>query len=63
MPVKQARIINDITAVLLFAIATILTGMLFTYSGHDSSWFRISDATSIHNAFGVVGANICFNLA
>jgi len=55
-PSKQARLINDGTAVLVFAVAVILATMLFTYSPMDSGWFRISDSLVIHNKFGVLGS-------
>lgn len=43
---------------MLFALAAILAGMLFTYSANDSSWFRISDAVITNNKFGRLGADV-----
>ncbi|MBP9742427.1 MAG: DNA translocase FtsK 4TM domain-containing protein [Burkholderiales bacterium] len=58
LPTKSARLINDITAVLLFAIALILAGMLLTYSGDDTCWFKSSDSAILHNKFGLLGSYI-----
>lgn len=56
LPYVQARLLNDITAVLLFAIASVLAIMLFTYSPSDRCWFRIADNYNIHNKFGWIGS-------
>lgn len=65
LPTKHARLINDITAVLLFAVALILAGMLLTYSGDDTCWFKSSDSAILHNKFGLLGsyvADIIFSI-
>ncbi|MDQ5921932.1 MAG: segregation ATPase FtsK/SpoIIIE, family [Pseudomonadota bacterium] len=58
LPTKPARFINDMTAVLLFAVAIVLGGMLLTYSGDDACWFTSSDSTILHNKFGILGSYI-----
>ncbi len=58
LPDTSARLINDFTAVLLFALALVLGGMLFTYSVNDPSWFRSSDSNIINNKFGLLGSYI-----
>lgn len=58
LPAKQARWINDLTAVLLFAIAAVLAGMLFTYSSDDRCWFKVTETMSLHNKFGLLGSYI-----
>ncbi|MFN7095046.1 MAG: DNA translocase FtsK 4TM domain-containing protein, partial [Burkholderiales bacterium] len=45
-------------AVLLFALAAVLAGMLFTYSPADSCWFKTSDTLEVHNKFGSIGSYI-----
>ena len=65
LPDTSARLINDFTAVLLFAFALVLGGMLFTYSVNDPSWFRSSDSNIINNKFGLLGsytADIIFSV-
>jgi S-DNA-T family DNA segregation ATPase FtsK/SpoIIIE len=65
LPATSARLINDFTAVILFAIALVLGGMLFTYSVNDPSWFRSSDSNIINNKFGLLGsytADIIFSI-
>ena len=65
LPDTSARLINDFTAVLLFAFALVLGGMLFTYSVNDPSWFRSSDSNIINNKFGLLGsytADIIFSI-
>ena len=58
LPTKQARLINDVTAVLLFALALVLGGMLFTYSTDDPCWFRSVELNVVHNKFGFLGSYI-----
>ena len=65
LPDTSALLINDITAVLLFALALVLAGMLFTYSVNDPSWFRSSDSNLVNNKFGLWGsytADIIFSV-
>ena len=65
LPDTSARLINDCTAVLLFAFALVLGGMLFTYSVNDPSWFRSSDSNIVNNKFGLLGsytADIIFSV-
>lgn len=65
LPAKPARLVNDITAVLLFAIALVLGGMLFTYSVDDPCWFRSAETSVMHNKFGFLGsytADIIFSI-
>jgi S-DNA-T family DNA segregation ATPase FtsK/SpoIIIE len=56
LPTKQAHLLNDVIAVLLFAVSLVLGGTLFTYSAHDPSWFQNYGAVAIHNMFGLFGA-------
>lgn len=58
LPVKQAHLLNDFIAVILFALALVVAGMLATYSALDTSWFRVSDTVTISNKFGWFGADL-----
>lgn len=58
LPQKQAHLLNDFIAVILFAMALVVAGMLATYSSNDTSWFKASDTIIISNKFGPLGANI-----
>lgn len=58
LPVRQAHLLNDFIAVILFAAAIVIAGMLATYSANDTSWFKVSDTVIISNKFGWLGADI-----
>lgn len=55
---KLARMINDLTAILIFAFASIIALALATYSVNDNSWHRVLDTTVVYNKVGVVGAYV-----
>lgn len=58
LPQRQAHLLNDFIAVILFAGALVVAGMLATYSTNDTSWFKVSDTITIGNKFGPLGANV-----
>lgn len=53
---KIATWINDVQAILVFALATIIGAALITHSLNDSCWSRSFDTSVVHNKVGVVGA-------
>ncbi len=55
-PSRQALLINDALAVLLFATSIILSIMLATYSPVDKCWFKSSDILNVNNKMGLVGS-------
>ena len=57
LPSKTAWLINDATAVLIFAISFTLAIILFTYNPQDNCWFRTSDNLFIQNKLGQLGAH------
>jgi DNA segregation ATPase FtsK/SpoIIIE, S-DNA-T family len=58
LPSKTAWLINDATAVLIFAISFTLAAILSTYHPGDNCWFKTSDSMLVHNKFGQFGANL-----
>lgn len=58
LPSKLARLLNDIIAIILFAIALMLSLALATHSANDNAWSRTIDSQIVYNKLGVVGAYI-----
>ena len=58
LPSKLARLVNDIIAIILFAIALMLSLALATHSANDNAWSRTIDSQIVYNKLGVVGAYI-----
>lgn len=56
LPSKLAQIINDLIAILLFAISLMLSLALATHSSLDSGWSKTVDSPTIYNKLGLVGA-------
>lgn len=56
LPSKMAQIINDIVAILLFAISIMMALALATHSPLDSCWSKSIDSPVVYNKLGVVGA-------
>lgn len=56
LPQQHALWVNDISAVLLFALAGILAIVLATYNPNDHCWFQVTDSVMISNKLGLVGA-------
>lgn len=56
LPTRQARLINDLIAVLSFALAIMLLLMFISYAPTDKGWTISSDTVTNHNLLGVVGS-------
>jgi len=56
LPSKLARLINDIVAIILFAVSLMLSLALATHSPNDSCWSKTIDSPIVYNKLGVVGA-------
>lgn len=53
---NHARLVNDISAVLLIACSLVIGISLATYSPLDSCWSKTSEAAIVRNELGVIGA-------
>ena len=58
LPSKTAWLVNDATAVLIFAISFVLATILFTYHPQDNCWFKTSNNILIQNKLGQFGAHV-----
>ncbi|MEN9391621.1 MAG: hypothetical protein RL017_919 [Pseudomonadota bacterium] len=59
LPNKTARAVNDLVAIVIFALSVVVAGMLFTYSPKDPTWFTsYSTLDGVNNKFGVFGAQV-----
>lgn len=56
LPSRLALIINDIIAVVLFAISIMMSIAFFTHSLNDNCWSRSFDSRAISNKLGALGA-------
>ncbi|MCE2706712.1 MAG: DNA translocase FtsK 4TM domain-containing protein [Proteobacteria bacterium] len=56
LPPKTALLLNDLVAVMIFALGFILALMLFTYHPNDNCWFKTTDAVITYNKLGAFGA-------
>ncbi len=56
LPSKLAQIVNDLLAILLFAISLMLSLALATHSPLDSCWSKSIDSPIVHNKLGIMGA-------
>ena len=56
LPSKLAHLINDVVAILLFALSLIIALALATHSTDDGCWSKSVDTLVISNKLGVVGA-------
>ncbi|MBY0379243.1 MAG: DNA translocase FtsK 4TM domain-containing protein, partial [Burkholderiales bacterium] len=56
LPAKTALLLNDMVAVILFAVGFILAIMLITYNPNDNCWFKTANIAITHNVLGLVGA-------
>ena len=56
LPSKLAHIINDLLAVILFAISIMVGLALASYSATDGCWSKSVDSTVVFNKLGVLGA-------
>lgn len=58
LPSKLAQLINDIIAIILFAISLMLFLALATHSPNDNAWSKTIDSPVVYNKLGVIGAYI-----
>lgn len=58
LPSKTALLLNDIVAVLIFAVAFIIAIALLTYNPNDNCWFKTANSPIVYNKLGVVGAYV-----
>lgn len=56
LPLKTALLINDLVAVILFAMAVSLAIILATYNPSDRCWFSTINSSIVYNKFGILGS-------
>lgn len=56
LPLKTALLINDLVAVILFAMAVSLAIILATYNPNDRCWFSTINSSIVYNKFGILGS-------